>query len=63
MPSRDHRFPGLTDTLLLRKRPTSTPPDVLAHPLQPEDVPVLSLIYEPVPGGGEGAVMAAARTA
>jgi NADP-dependent 3-hydroxy acid dehydrogenase YdfG len=31
-------FPGLTDTPLVEKRPTPTPPDVLARALQPEDV-------------------------
>src|SRR3712207_6862034 len=31
-------FPGLTDTPLVLKRPTPTPPDVLARALQPEDV-------------------------
>jgi NAD(P)-dependent dehydrogenase (short-subunit alcohol dehydrogenase family) len=31
-------FPGLTDTPLVLKRPTPTPPEVLARALQPEDV-------------------------
>jgi serine 3-dehydrogenase (NADP+) len=31
-------FPGLTDTPLVLKRPTPTPPEVLAKALQPEDV-------------------------
>jgi NAD(P)-dependent dehydrogenase (short-subunit alcohol dehydrogenase family) len=31
-------FPGLTDTPLVEKRPTPTPPEVLAKALQPEDV-------------------------
>jgi NAD(P)-dependent dehydrogenase (short-subunit alcohol dehydrogenase family) len=31
-------FPGLTDTPLVLKRPTPTPPEVMAHALQPEDV-------------------------
>lgn len=31
-------FPGLTDTPMVLKRPTPTPPDVLARALQPEDV-------------------------
>jgi len=31
-------FPGLTDTPMVLKRPTPTPPDVLAKALQPEDV-------------------------
>lgn len=31
-------FPGLTDTPLVLKRPTPTPPDVLARALRPEDV-------------------------
>lgn len=31
-------FPGLTDTPMVLKRPTPTPPEVLAKALQPEDV-------------------------
>jgi NADP-dependent 3-hydroxy acid dehydrogenase YdfG len=31
-------FPGLTDTPLVLKRPKPTPPEVMAHALQPEDV-------------------------
>jgi len=31
-------FPGLTDTPLVLKRPTPTPPEVMAKALQPEDV-------------------------
>jgi NADP-dependent 3-hydroxy acid dehydrogenase YdfG len=31
-------FPGLTDTPLVLQRPTPTPPEVLAHALQPEDI-------------------------
>ena len=31
-------FPGLTNTPLVLKRPTPTPPEVMAHALQPEDV-------------------------
>jgi NADP-dependent 3-hydroxy acid dehydrogenase YdfG len=31
-------FPGLTDTPLVLKRPAPTPPEVMAHALQPEDV-------------------------
>jgi NADP-dependent 3-hydroxy acid dehydrogenase YdfG len=31
-------FPGLTDTPMMLKRPTPTPPEVLAKALQPEDV-------------------------
>ena len=31
-------FPGLTDTPLVLKRPMPTPPEVMAHALQPEDV-------------------------
>ena len=31
-------FPGLTDTPLVLKRPTPTPPEVLARALKPEDV-------------------------
>lgn len=31
-------FPGLTDTPLVFKRPTPTPPEVMANALQPEDV-------------------------
>lgn len=31
-------YPGLTDTPLVLKRPTPTPPEVLAQALQPEDI-------------------------
>jgi len=31
-------FPGLTDTPLLLKRPTPTPPEIVARALQPDDV-------------------------
>ncbi len=31
-------FPGMTDTPLVQKRPTPTPPETLAKALQPEDV-------------------------
>ena len=31
-------YPGLTDTPLVRKRPTPTPPEVMAKAMQPEDV-------------------------
>jgi serine 3-dehydrogenase (NADP+) len=31
-------FPGLTDTPLVLKRPTPTPPELMAHALDPDDV-------------------------
>jgi NADP-dependent 3-hydroxy acid dehydrogenase YdfG len=42
-------FPGLTDTPLLLKRPIPTPPDVLAHALQPEDVALACLFVMQLP--------------
>lgn len=42
-------FPGLTDTPLLSKRPTPTPPDVLARALQPEDVAAACLFVMNLP--------------
>ena len=30
-------YPGLTDTPLLKQRPTPTPPEIVAQALQPED--------------------------
>lgn len=42
-------FPGLTDTPLVEKRPTPTPPDVLAKALQPEDVAAACLFVLRLP--------------
>ena len=42
-------FPGLTDTPLVLKRPTPTPPDVLARALQPEDVAAACLFVMRLP--------------
>lgn len=42
-------FPGLTDTPLVLKRPTPTPPDVLARALQPEDVAAACLFVLRLP--------------
>jgi NADP-dependent 3-hydroxy acid dehydrogenase YdfG len=42
-------FPGLTDTPLVLKRPTPTPPDVLAKALQPEDVAAACLFVLRLP--------------
>ena len=42
-------FPGLTDTPLVLKRPTATPPEVMAHALQPEDVAAACLFAASLP--------------
>jgi NADP-dependent 3-hydroxy acid dehydrogenase YdfG len=42
-------FPGLTDTPLLLKRPTPTPPEVVARALQPEDVAEACLFVATLP--------------
>lgn len=42
-------FPGLTDTPLVEKRPTPTPPDVLARALQPEDIAAACLFVLRLP--------------
>jgi NADP-dependent 3-hydroxy acid dehydrogenase YdfG len=42
-------FPGLTDTPMVLKRPTPTPPEVLAKALQPEDVAAACLFVLGLP--------------
>lgn len=42
-------FPGLTDTPLILKRPTPTPPEVLAKALHPEDVAEACLYVASLP--------------
>jgi serine 3-dehydrogenase (NADP+) len=42
-------FPGLTDTPLVLKRPTPTPPEVMAQALQPEDVAEACLFVASLP--------------
>ncbi|MBO0777598.1 MAG: SDR family oxidoreductase [Ktedonobacteraceae bacterium] len=42
-------FPGLTDTPMVLKRPTPTPPEVLARALQPEDVAAACLFVMGLP--------------
>jgi NADP-dependent 3-hydroxy acid dehydrogenase YdfG len=42
-------FPGLTDTPLVLKRPTPTPPEVIAKALQPEDVAAACLFVAALP--------------
>jgi NADP-dependent 3-hydroxy acid dehydrogenase YdfG len=42
-------FPGLTDTPLVLKRPTPTPPEVIAKALQPEDVAAACLFVARLP--------------
>jgi NADP-dependent 3-hydroxy acid dehydrogenase YdfG len=42
-------FPGLTDTPLVLKRPTPTPPEVVAKALQPEDVAAACLFVASLP--------------
>jgi NAD(P)-dependent dehydrogenase (short-subunit alcohol dehydrogenase family) len=42
-------FPGLTDTPLILKRPTPTPPEVLARALQPEDVAAACVFVAALP--------------
>lgn len=55
MEERDHGirtsviFPGLTDTPMVLKRPTPTPPEVLAAALQPEDVAAAVLFVLKLP--------------
>ncbi len=44
-----HALPGLTDTPLVLKRPTPTPPEVIAHALQPEDVAEACLFVASLP--------------
>jgi NADP-dependent 3-hydroxy acid dehydrogenase YdfG len=42
-------FPGLTDTPLVLKRPKPTPPEIMAHALQPEDVAAACLFVMTLP--------------
>jgi NADP-dependent 3-hydroxy acid dehydrogenase YdfG len=42
-------YPGLCDTPLVLKRPTPTPPEVMAHALQPEDVAEACLFVATLP--------------
>ena len=42
-------FPGLTDTPLVLKRPTPTPPEVLAKAHQPEDVAMACVFVASLP--------------
>ena len=42
-------FPGLTDTPLVLKRPTPTPPEMMAKALQPEDVADACLFVASLP--------------
>jgi serine 3-dehydrogenase (NADP+) len=42
-------FPGLTDTPLVLKRPSPTPPEVMAQALQPEDVAEACLFVATLP--------------
>ena len=42
-------FPGLTDTSLVLKRPTPTPPEVMGSALQPEDVAQACLFAASLP--------------
>jgi NADP-dependent 3-hydroxy acid dehydrogenase YdfG len=42
-------FPGLTDTPLVLKRPTPTPPEVMAHALDPDDVARACLFVATLP--------------
>lgn len=42
-------FPGLTDTPLVLKRPTPTPPEVMAHALDPDDVARACLFVASLP--------------
>lgn len=42
-------FPGLTETPLLEKRPSPTPPEVVAKALQPEDVAQACLFVASLP--------------
>ena len=43
------RFPGLADTPLVLKRPTPTPPEVMAHALDPDDVARACLFVATLP--------------
>jgi len=42
-------FPGLTDTPLVLRRPVPTPPEVMAHALQPDDVAAACLFVATLP--------------
>ena len=42
-------FPGLTETPMLARRPTPTPPEVVAMALQPEDVAAACLFVASLP--------------
>ena len=42
-------FPGLADTPLVLKRPTPTPPEVMAHALDPDDVARACLFVATLP--------------
>ena len=42
-------FPGLCNTPLVEKRPTPTPPEVLAKALEPEDVARAALLVASLP--------------
>lgn len=42
-------FPGLTDTPLVLQRPTPTPPEVMAHALDPDDVARACLFVAALP--------------
>lgn len=42
-------YPGLCDTPLVLKRPTPTPPEVMCHALQPEDVAEACLFVASLP--------------
>jgi NADP-dependent 3-hydroxy acid dehydrogenase YdfG len=42
-------FPGLTETPLLQKRPSPTPPEVVAQALQPEDTAAACLFVATLP--------------
>jgi NAD(P)-dependent dehydrogenase (short-subunit alcohol dehydrogenase family) len=42
-------FPGLTDTPMVEKRPTPTPPEVLARALKPEDIAAACLFVLRLP--------------
>jgi NAD(P)-dependent dehydrogenase (short-subunit alcohol dehydrogenase family) len=42
-------FPGLTDTPLVLRRPKPTPPEVMVHALQPEDVAAACLFVMTLP--------------
>jgi len=42
-------FPGLTDTPIVLKRPTPTPPEVMAKALQPEDIAAACVFVATLP--------------